>query len=181
MPARVQSTITPIHQAVPRHANCQDAPAKSNEMLEKSEIQPLLPHQGTMFLLDRVEHFDRNEITCSATSHRDPHHPLRHGKHLPAHVAIEYAAQAAGVHGGLLNRASQPDAPAQMGYLAVISNLSWQVTHLNELSGPLHIHARRTAVTPGGRAYHVQIQHQGQPVMSGDLIIALETSGRDVA
>ncbi|MGE0115919.1 MAG: 3-hydroxylacyl-ACP dehydratase [Steroidobacteraceae bacterium] len=150
-------------------------------MLEKSQIEGLLPHQGAMFLLDRVARFDRDEIECSASSHRDPHHPLRHQGCLPAHVAIEYAAQAAGVHGGLLNRALHPDAPAQMGYLAVISNLQWFVDRLDDLPGNLQIHARRTAVTPGGRAYRVRIEHQSQPVMNGDLIIALETSGKDVA
>jgi predicted hotdog family 3-hydroxylacyl-ACP dehydratase len=150
-------------------------------MLKKTEIQTLLPLQGAMFLLNQVERFDRNEIECSAGSHRDPANPLRHNDRLPVHMAIEYAAQAAGVHGGLLNRQLHPDAPAQMGYLAVISNLQWQVQRLDDLPGDLQIHARRTAVTPGGRAYHVKIQHQGTPVMSGDLIIALEPSGKDVA
>lgn len=148
-------------------------------MLEKPQIAELLPHQGAMFLLDRVARFDRHEIECSATSHRDPHNPLRHEGCLPAQIAIEYAAQAAGIHGGLLNRELRPDAPAQMGYLAVISNLQWQVQRLDDLPGALQIHARRTAVTPGGRAYHVTIQHQGQHIMAGDLIIALEPSGKD--
>lgn len=149
-------------------------------MLEKSQIEVLLPHQGAMFLLDRVTRFDRNGIECIASSHRDPNNPLRHLNCLPAHVAIEYAAQAAGVHGGLLNQQLNPDAPAQMGYLAVVSNLHWQMQRLDDLPGDLEIHARRTAVTPGGRAYHVEIRHRGQSIMSGDLVIALETSGRDV-
>lgn len=149
-------------------------------MLKKTEIEALLPHQGAMFLLDHVERFDGNEIECSAISHRQPDNPLRHEGRLPVQVAIEYAAQAAGVHGGLLNRQLHPDAPAQMGYLAVISNVQWQVQRLDDLPGDLKIRARRTAVTPGGRAYHVSIQHQGRPVMSGDLIIALEPSGKDV-
>jgi predicted hotdog family 3-hydroxylacyl-ACP dehydratase len=148
-------------------------------MLEKPEIQALLPHQGSMFLLERVKHFDRNEIHCVATSHRDPRNPLRHDGVLPAQMGIEYAAQAAGVHGGLLNRQLHPEAPAQMGYLAVISNVQWRVARLDNLPGDLDIHARRTAVTPGGRAYHVSIRHGDQEILSGDLIIALEPSGRD--
>jgi predicted hotdog family 3-hydroxylacyl-ACP dehydratase len=123
--------------------------ALTESMLEKSQIEVLLPHQGAMFLLERVVRFDRNEIDCIATSHRDPGNPLRHLECLPAHVAIEYAAQTAGVHGGLLNRQLHPDAPAQMGYLAVVSNLHWQVDRLDDLPGQLEIHARRTAVTPG--------------------------------
>jgi predicted hotdog family 3-hydroxylacyl-ACP dehydratase len=173
-------TTRPQPTAAPNHDPLQTLNFYPVTMLAKSELTTLLPHQGSMFLLDQVLRFDRDEIECNANSHRDPHNPLRHQGVLPAHVAIEYAAQAAGIHGGLLNRQQYPDAPAQMGYLAVISNLHWSVQRLDDLPDVLHIHARRTAVTPGGRAYRVRIQHQGAAIMSGDLIIALQTSGRDV-
>ena len=148
-------------------------------MLEKSQIESLLPHGGAMFLLDRVIRFDRNEIECSATSHRDPSNPLRQGNRLPVHTGIEYAAQAAGIHGGLLNRELHPEAPAQMGYLAVVSQVQWQVARLDDLPDELHIHARRTAVTAGGRAYRATIHHRRQLIMTGDLVIALEIGDRD--
>jgi len=151
-------------------------------MLEKHQIEGLLPHQGAMFLMDRVVAYDREKIICSTRSHVQPANPLRHGACLPAHTSIEYAAQAAGIHGGLLNRDLFPDSPAQMGYLAVISNTQWQVDRLDDLSEELIIHARRTAVTPGGRAYRVHIEHRGVVIMSGDMIIALEpTTGKEVA
>jgi predicted hotdog family 3-hydroxylacyl-ACP dehydratase len=150
-------------------------------MLEKHQIEGLLPHQGTMFLLEQVVAYDRDQITCSTRTHVHPANPLRHGNCLPAHTSIEYAAQAAGIHGGLLNRDLFPDAPAQMGYLAVISNTQWQVERLDDLSEELIIHARRIAVTPGGRAYQARIEHRGIVIMSGDLIIALEPTGREVA
>ncbi|HTP39225.1 MAG TPA: hypothetical protein VMI92_06580 [Steroidobacteraceae bacterium] len=143
-------------------------------------LKSLLPHQGAMFLIDDVIAFDRNEITCTASSHQNPDNPLRHAGHLPAHALIEYAAQAAGIHGGLLNRELHPDAPAQMGYLAVVSNLEWRVTRLDDLPGALDIFARRTAVTPGGRAYRVRVEHRNTVILNGDLIIALVTSGKDV-
>jgi predicted hotdog family 3-hydroxylacyl-ACP dehydratase len=149
-------------------------------MLEKHQIEGLLPHQGAMFLLERVTAYDRDKIVCTTRSHVSPTNPLRHDEQLPAHVAIEYAAQAAGIHGGLLNRDLFPDAPAQMGYLAVISNAEWKVERLDDLSEKLIIHALRTAVTPGGRAYRVRIEHAGTTIMNGDLVIALETGGKDV-
>jgi predicted hotdog family 3-hydroxylacyl-ACP dehydratase len=149
-------------------------------MLEKHQIEGLLPHQGTMFLLERVIGYDRDKITCVTRTHQSPTNPLRHENQLPAHVAIEYAAQAAGIHGGLLNSDLFPDAPAQMGYLAVISNAEWKVERLDDLREELTIHAVRTAVTPGGRAYRVRIEHEGDTIMTGDLVIALETAGREV-
>jgi predicted hotdog family 3-hydroxylacyl-ACP dehydratase len=123
-----------------------------------------------------VSRFDADEIECIAISHRDPNNPLRHGNCLPAHAAIEYAAQAAGVHGGLLARGIDHDAAAQMGYLAVVSNLHWHVQRLDDLPGNLEIHARRTAATPGGVAYRVQIRHRDRSIAGGELVIALNSA-----
>jgi predicted hotdog family 3-hydroxylacyl-ACP dehydratase len=143
-------------------------------MLEQIQIERLLPHQGAMFLIDRVLSFDRDAIECSASSHRRPDNPLRHHDRLAAHVGAEYAAQAAGIHGGLLIQQRQPGAPPQMGYLAVISNLHWSIERLDHLQGDLLIHAYCTAITAIGSAYRIRIDHQSTTIISGDLIIALE-------
>lgn len=148
-------------------------------MLEKTQIEGLLPHQGKMFLLERVFAYDRDTIECGTSGHRDVDNPLRFENRLPGHAAIEYAAQAAGVHGGLLNRDMNPGAPPQMGYLAVVTNLDWRVERLDDLPDSLHIFARRMAVTPGGRLYRVRIEHRGDIVMNGELIIALDAGVQD--
>jgi predicted hotdog family 3-hydroxylacyl-ACP dehydratase len=148
-------------------------------MLEKAEIEELVPHRGAMCLLERVTRFDADGIECVAISHRDPHNPLRHAERLPAHTAIEYAAQAAAVHGGLLNRQSHRDGAAPRGYLVVVSNLHWWVERLDDLHSDLRIRAGRTAATPGGIAYRVEIEHEGQSIASGDIVIALEATGVD--
>lgn len=150
-------------------------------MLEKSQIDCLLPHRGSMFLLDRAVRFDDDEIECCASSHRGPDNPLRHHGQLPVHAAIEYAAQAAGLHGALLNRRLRLGGPPQVGYLAIVSNLLWFVDRLDDLTNDLHIHARRTVVGSSGCAYRVRVEHLAAPVMSGDLIIALEPAMQIVA
>lgn len=150
-------------------------------MLEKSQIEDLLPHRGSMFLLDRAVRFDEDEIECCASSHRSPNNPLRHHGRLPAHVAIEYAAQAAGLHGALLNRGLRLDSPPQVGYLAIVSNLLWSVDRLDDLTNDLQVYARRTVVGSSGCAYRVRVEHLAEPVMSGDLIIALEPATKIVA
>jgi len=148
-------------------------------MLERTDIEGLLPHQGKMFLLDQVFAYDRDQIECGTFTHHAGDNPLRHANRLPAHAAIEYAAQAAGVHGGLLNRDLNPGARPQMGYLAVLSNVNWQVERLDDLPELLRIYARRLAVTPGGRLYRVRIEHRSEVIMSGELVIALEPSAQD--
>lgn len=144
-------------------------------MLEKTQIQTLLPHQGPMFLLDRVIRYDREEILCRASSHGDAGNPLRRQGVLPIEAGIEYAAQAAGVHGGLLNRDTNPSATPQRGYLAVLTGVEWRVERLDDLSEPLFIQARRVAVTPGGRLYKFRVAHAEVDILWGELVIALES------
>jgi len=62
-----------------------------------------LPHAGRMCLLERLESWDGDSITCIATSHRDADNPLRRGGHLHAVAGVEYAAQAMALHGNLLS------------------------------------------------------------------------------
>jgi predicted hotdog family 3-hydroxylacyl-ACP dehydratase len=143
-------------------------------MLTRHQIESLLPHQGKMFLIDGVRRYDKDEIDCLTVTHQAPGNPLRHAGQLLVHAGIEYAAQASGLHGGLLNRDRDPNAETQMGYLAVVSQVEWQVERLDTLEGPLEIHSRRVALTPGGRLYRFRIGHQGDVVMQGELVIALE-------
>ena len=62
----------------------------------------LVPHAGAMVLLDRVEAWDAETVQCRARSHLDPANPLRRAGRLAACCGIEYALQAAAVHGALL-------------------------------------------------------------------------------
>jgi predicted hotdog family 3-hydroxylacyl-ACP dehydratase len=144
-------------------------------MLGTTEIRACLPHAGAMLLLDKVLHFDVEEIECTASSHRDASNPLRLGDRLPIHVGIEYAAQAAGVHGGLRRRAQGlTDTPAA-GLLASCSRFSWNIDRLDKLPDDLHIKARATAVSASAWAYAVRIEHQSVTVLSGELLIALRS------
>jgi predicted hotdog family 3-hydroxylacyl-ACP dehydratase len=68
------------------------------------ELAELLPHAGPMRLLERVESHDGERTVCSArpaasTLFQDA------TESVPVWVAIEYMAQCAAAHGGLLARA----------------------------------------------------------------------------
>jgi predicted hotdog family 3-hydroxylacyl-ACP dehydratase len=79
------------------------------------DIRALIPHAGMMCLLDRVVSWTDTVIRCHAVSHLDPANPLRRGGRLSAVCGIEYALQAAAVHGALRSGAPQPP-----GYLAAL-------------------------------------------------------------
>ena len=80
-------------------------------MIDKSEIRRLIPHSGTMCLLDGVVRWDDESIVCITNTHRDANNPLRRDGQLSALHALEYGAQAAAVHGGLRARAAGTAAP----------------------------------------------------------------------
>ena len=70
-------------------------------MLGKSEIAAMIPHAGTMCLLDGVLEWNPTKIKCVSQSHHDENNPMLIAGQLPAMCGIEYAAQAMAVHGGV--------------------------------------------------------------------------------
>jgi predicted hotdog family 3-hydroxylacyl-ACP dehydratase len=72
--------------------------------INKAEIRTLIPHSGSMCLLDGVIKWDDRSIVCVSNTHRNSTNPLRRDERLSAVHAFEYAAQAAAVHGGLRAR-----------------------------------------------------------------------------
>src|SRR6266498_520598 len=96
--------------------------------LNKGDLCRLLPHAGAMCLLDAVEDWNERTIHCRATSHRDPQHPLRHRGQLDAVAGLEYAAQAMGVHVGLLNSARSTG--GLIGYVGGVNEVTLAVPRL---------------------------------------------------
>jgi len=69
--------------------------------LEIEQLRHLLPHQGTMCLLERVLECSESSIVCTTRTHLDPDNPLRSASGLGSANAIEYAAQAMALHARL--------------------------------------------------------------------------------
>jgi hypothetical protein len=55
--------------------------------------------------------------------------------------------------------------------------MSWSINRLDKLTDDLHIKARATAVSSSAWSYAVRIEHQSVTVLSGELLIALRTTG----
>jgi predicted hotdog family 3-hydroxylacyl-ACP dehydratase len=56
-----------------------------------AQIADLIPHSGTMCLLDGVVRWDAKRILCMSRSHHAPDNPMRAAGKLPALCGIEYA------------------------------------------------------------------------------------------
>ncbi len=71
--------------------------------MTQAPIEELLPHRGTMLLLDRVLEFSAERICAQCTPRRDAWYADSHGN-MPAWIGIELMAQAIAAHVGLLKR-----------------------------------------------------------------------------
>ena len=131
--------------------------------INKAEIRTLIPHSGSMCLLDSVTEWDDRSIVCISNTHRDPANPLRRDGQISAVHAFEYGAQAAAIHGGLRARAVGATAPP--GYLAALRDARLHVMRLDDVASPLQIRAHRLFGEAANTVYECQVS-------AGDVILA---------
>jgi predicted hotdog family 3-hydroxylacyl-ACP dehydratase len=105
-------------------------------MLGRERIRALIPHGGTMCLLEQVTRWDAQAIECRSRSHCSADNPLRHDGRIGAICGVEYGLQAMAVHGALVAASSQP-----VGYLVRIGDVRLTIGFLDELGPELVVHA----------------------------------------
>ena len=110
--------------------------------LDHAGIAARIPHSGSMCLLHSLERWTADRVCCRALSHTDPAHPLRSAQGLLAPAAIEYAAQAMALHGGLSAPVGSPPTP---GFLASVRGVKFLVPRLDDIPGPLTVSAQKLA------------------------------------
>ena len=134
-------------------------------MIAKPAWQHLIPHRDTMALLDSVVEFDDTNIHATATSHRDPHNPLRSDAILRAVNLCEYGAQAMAIHGGLL--AQRDGRVAAPGFLVSLRAIELHVARIDDLPHDLHVYAEQLHGDSTGWQYQFRIEHDGTLLASG--------------
>jgi predicted hotdog family 3-hydroxylacyl-ACP dehydratase len=140
--------------------------------LTKEELSTFLPHTGAMRLINRVESWDDTTIQCCTRSHQDSENPLRHDTRLEAVTGLEYAAQAMGVHVGLLNRTRSTE--GLIGYVGGLRNVVLSVDRLDECPAELTIDATRLFEDDNSFLYQFSISSGGRNVMTGRASIFLK-------
>src|SRR4029453_5878687 len=140
-------------------------------MIDKSEIRRLIPHSGTMCLLDGVVRWDDESIVCITNTHRDANNPLRRDGQLSAVQPFEYGAKAAAIHGGLRARAAGTTAPPC--YLAAIRDAHLHVARLDDLPSPLEARAQLLSGAAANPTYQCSISADGTPTADGRVTIML--------
>lgn len=141
--------------------------------LDHAGIARLIPHAGSMCLLDTLDAWDREHIRCHAVSHLDANNPLRTASGLLAPCAIEYAAQAMALHGALIG--AEAGTAASPGFLASARQVQLHRWRLDDLKGALQIDATRQAGDARQILYQFTVSHLGAAVAEGRATVVLNT------
>jgi predicted hotdog family 3-hydroxylacyl-ACP dehydratase len=139
-------------------------------MIDKAQIRRLIPHAGSMCLLDEVAAWDATFIECVTMTHQDPANPLRRQGRLAALHAFEYGAQAAAIHGELLLKdTAQGALPTR--YLAALKNACLYVLYLDIINEPLEVTARWLTGNQEGVIYQVRISAEAMLLAQARIFI----------
>ena len=129
-------------------------------LIDHDKIRPLLPHDGAMVLIDGVTAWDEKHITCLTDRHRDEANPLRKNGRLSALHAIEFGAQAAAIHGGLMNDGG----PAPLRALAAVRHVRLAASRLDDIGGSLTIEAEVTMLNAEAAIYQARLLQADQEI-----------------
>ena len=109
-------------------------------LINRDELCSVIPHSGSMCLLDGVLDWNDDTIICKTNSHHLLDNPLRCEQGLSAIQGIEYGAQAMAVHGGLLAKREGKEIPP--GFLVAVRNVNINTEWLDKIAGSIIITAK---------------------------------------
>jgi predicted hotdog family 3-hydroxylacyl-ACP dehydratase len=143
-------------------------------------IERHIPQQGSMCLLDEVLSWDRQHVLCRSRGHRSGDHPLRGHDRLGSACAIEYAAQAAAVHGALMAAAAATSATSatRFGMLASARAVELAVARLDEAMGDLLVRVNYLHGDAASALYEFSISEQRHGAAARDSATTPLAQGR---
>jgi predicted hotdog family 3-hydroxylacyl-ACP dehydratase len=140
-------------------------------MTADERIFALIPHAGTMCLLERIEHWDDSSVTMATTTHRNPANPLAGRSGLRAIHLCEYGAQAMAVHGVLMAHARGEG--ARPGLLVSLRDVTLGCDFVNDLEGELVVEARRLHDSGAAWQYEFRVTHTGKLLAQGRAMVSV--------
>jgi predicted hotdog family 3-hydroxylacyl-ACP dehydratase len=140
-------------------------------ILDHREIAAMIPHSGSMCLLDAVLAWDAISLRCLSRCHHLRGNPMRRADGtLGAACGIEFAAQAMAVHGHLV---SGDTGQAVRGALASVRDIHLRTGTLDEIEGDLTIDVYRVMGDGRGATYRFVIASSDVEVLSGRATVLL--------
>lgn len=135
----------------------------------RESIAGMIPHAGTMCMLDAVVSWDATSLRCLSRAHRDPANPMRRPDGvLGAACGIEIAAQAMALHGRLLINAS---APPVRGLLVSVRDVRLGAERLDAAAGDLIVDIERLRGDGHGATYRFMVTGEAIVLLSGQALV----------
>lgn len=143
-------------------------------MLDRAAIASRIPHGDSMCLLESIVSWDDRGVRCTASSHRALLNPLREhatalrpDPGLPVWAGVEYAAQAAAVHGALTTDRTAP----REGVLAAMRGVVATCERLDDVAEDLEIDAVVKHSDPAGAIYTFAVRAGERVLLSGQFTL----------
>jgi predicted exporter/predicted hotdog family 3-hydroxylacyl-ACP dehydratase len=132
----------------------------------------LMPHQGSMCLLERVIDWDEDGIRLTTATHRSTENPLRSEGRLRSIHLCEYGAQAMAVHGALRSQA-QNKKPAP-GMLVSLRSVTFSRDYIEDLGGELIVDAQCLQASEMSLQYNFRVTHEQVVLAEGRAAVVLQ-------
>lgn len=143
-------------------------------LIDRDRIATMIPHAGTMCLLDGVLSWDTGSIHCLTRRHRDKDNPMRRmDGTLGTACGIEIASQAMAVHGRLV---ADIDGSPTRGLLASVRDVRLRAERLDEGEGPLIVEAERLMGDAYGATYRFMVASDGIEYLGGRATVLFEVT-----
>jgi len=139
-----------------------------SSQLERSDILRLIPQQGAMCLLEAILGWDAQHLRARGIDPGSDSHPLRSAGRLGSVAALEYAAQAAAAHGGLLGAFAGARQTPAAALLVSARAVQLHALRLDESAPPLIVEVRRQHAAGGAALYEFELL-AGAPLARGRL------------
>lgn len=137
-------------------------------------VSDLVPHAGSMCLLERIVSFNDDEVVVETGSHRSHRNPLARDGRLASVHLCEYGAQAMAVHGGLLAR--RAGGKAHPGLLVSLRDVWISGIDVASIEGVLRVVAARVHGDAAGWQYEFRVSAGDTPIATGRATVALRAS-----
>lgn len=141
-------------------------------LIDHQGICDLIPHTGSMCLLDTVTAWDQGSIRCTAISHRQISNPFidSAGYAMSSAILVEYGAQAAAVHAGLLQQGMAGNGTA---YIGAVKNLKFHHKKVSRDIETLLVTAQCELNSREGAIYTIECGDDSDVIISARIVLVL--------
>ncbi|MEH6569607.1 MAG: hypothetical protein V7709_11050 [Halioglobus sp.] len=134
------------------------------------EIATLIPHSGSMCLLDHLVTWDHQAIEAVAVDVHSEHNPLREDGMLHSVVLVEYAAQAAAIHAALNEGSIGGNSVA---YIGAIKSMTLHQPRVDPSDSELHCVACCVLNNANGAIYQLTVSANQKILMDARVVMVL--------